>query len=241
MLLLTLFRSFAPPPSSPGENARITFTGKVLLEIEILPKDSADQQKNSNGRKAPNEYPVIAEPNRPADSFLWILNPLKALKYILWKNYWKQILCLICLGFVILAVYVFAYTAPETFAKVMMMFGIPPEWLLWFGIDIRQNATAVVCANLTNATWDSGKTDPASCSGDIRHGTLVCTSNYTTYVLWNNCSHVDYTVQASAGADMSLLSTPGWTGEPDLSLVPEGAAYDSALVPDSAPPPSLIQ
>ena len=74
-------------------------------------------------------FPGFSLPHsRPDTSFLWFMNPLKTLKYILWKNWkWKILKIFLFLCFVAFLA-LFLYTVPE--ATVNKMWGL---WCGWRG------------------------------------------------------------------------------------------------------------
>lgn len=80
-------------------------TGKVELEIELLPLDEAVKNPVGHGREPPHGLPP---PKRPDTSFQWFFNPLRSARFCL-KIHRKHIvgfgltLCLIV--FVVLAIY----------------------------------------------------------------------------------------------------------------------------------------
>lgn len=59
--------------------------------------------------------------SRPDTSFMWFLNPLKTLKYILWRNFKFKILKLLIFLFFVLMIVLFFYAMPD--ATVNAIFG----------------------------------------------------------------------------------------------------------------------
>ncbi|CAK1554752.1 unnamed protein product [Leptosia nina] len=66
------------------DNEEMELTGKVEAEIHLLTREEAEKVPAGLGR---NEPDPLDKPNRPDASFMWFLNPLKSLRYILWHNY----------------------------------------------------------------------------------------------------------------------------------------------------------
>jgi dysferlin len=87
----------------------------VELSLELLLDGEAGALPVGKGRAEPNLHPKLEEPNRPDDSFLWILSPWKAMRYILWKNYKDKIMILLGIIIFCLFCYVFYITFPEIF------------------------------------------------------------------------------------------------------------------------------
>ncbi|KAK4877630.1 hypothetical protein RN001_010136 [Aquatica leii] len=99
------------------DNEDLELTGKVEAELHLLTKEEAEKCPVGYGR---NEPEPLDKPNRPDSSFMWFMNPLKSLRYILWQNYkWKilKMTIILCIGFIIL---VFIYSFPGYTAKRML-------------------------------------------------------------------------------------------------------------------------
>ena len=86
--------------------------GKIEVEIELLTAAEAALKPVGKGRKDPNMFPTLDKPVRPATSFNWLTSPLKALRYILWKNYWQYLLALLFLAICIAYLVIFLYHSP---------------------------------------------------------------------------------------------------------------------------------
>ncbi|XP_055296702.1 otoferlin isoform X2 [Sitodiplosis mosellana] len=99
------------------ENDELELTGKVEAEIHLLTKEESEQNPAGHGR---NEPDALEKPNRPDASFMWFLNPLKSIRYIVWHNYKWSILK----GFIILAVafmlLLFFYSVPGYTVKKLL-------------------------------------------------------------------------------------------------------------------------
>ncbi|XP_047105001.1 otoferlin-like [Schistocerca piceifrons] len=99
------------------ENEEMELTGKVEAEIHLLTKEEAEKNPAGLGR---NEPDPLDKPNRPDASFMWFLNPLKSIRYIVWHNYkWAilKILVILALAVVLL---LFFYSVPGYTVKKML-------------------------------------------------------------------------------------------------------------------------
>ncbi|XP_056017603.1 otoferlin-like isoform X2 [Ostrea edulis] len=92
-------------------------TGKVEAELHLMASEEAEKHPAGLGR---NEPDPLEKPNRPDSSFIWFLNPLKSIRYILWHNYkWVIIKVLVVLLLTALLV-LFFYSMPGYTVKKMM-------------------------------------------------------------------------------------------------------------------------
>ncbi|XP_059059908.1 otoferlin-like [Achroia grisella] len=66
------------------DTEEMELTGKVEAEIHILTREEADKVPAGLGRSEPDP---LDKPNRPDASFMWFLNPLKSIRYIIWHSY----------------------------------------------------------------------------------------------------------------------------------------------------------
>ncbi|XP_076380507.1 otoferlin isoform X2 [Megalopta genalis] len=99
------------------ENENMELTGKVEAEIHLLTKEEAEQNPAGYGR---NEPDPLDKPNRPDASFMWLLNPLKSIKYIVWHNYkWAILKSIVVIGIVILLL-LFFYAIPGYSVKKLL-------------------------------------------------------------------------------------------------------------------------
>ncbi|XP_076628524.1 otoferlin isoform X2 [Colletes latitarsis] len=99
------------------ENEDMELTGKVEAEIHLLAKEEAEKNPAGFGR---NEPDPLDKPNRPDASFMWFLNPLKSIKYIVWHNYkWAILKAFVTIGIVIL-VLLFFYAIPGYSVKKLL-------------------------------------------------------------------------------------------------------------------------
>ncbi|XP_011692063.1 PREDICTED: otoferlin-like isoform X2 [Wasmannia auropunctata] len=99
------------------ENEDMELTGKVEAEIHLLTKEEAEKIPAGFGR---NEPDPLEKPNRPDASFMWFLNPLKSIKYIVWHNYkWAILKAVIAIGLIILLL-LFFYAIPGYSVKKIL-------------------------------------------------------------------------------------------------------------------------
>ncbi|XP_050683960.1 otoferlin-like [Leptidea sinapis] len=99
------------------DNEEMELTGKVEAEIHLLTREEADQMPAGLGRSEPEP---LDKPNRPDSSFIWFLNPLKSLRYILWHNYkWTIIRTLGVIGLALI-IFIFIYAVPGYLAKKLL-------------------------------------------------------------------------------------------------------------------------
>ncbi|CAB3993921.1 myoferlin-like isoform X2 [Paramuricea clavata] len=95
-------------------------TGKVELTIELLDCDEAESKPAGKGHDEPNQHPALKKPKRPETSFLWIANPWKSFRFVIWRNYKWYIIGFIVLALIVLLVGLFIYSAPGYSVKKIM-------------------------------------------------------------------------------------------------------------------------
>ncbi|XP_017781557.1 PREDICTED: otoferlin-like isoform X2 [Nicrophorus vespilloides] len=99
------------------DNEDLELTGKVEAEIHLLSKEEAEKNPVGLGRSEPD---ALEKPNRPDASFMWFLNPLKSIRYIIWHNYkWKILKVFIILALAII-ILLFIYAIPGYSVKKMI-------------------------------------------------------------------------------------------------------------------------
>nr|CAD7457538.1 unnamed protein product [Timema tahoe] len=91
------------------ENEEMELTGKVEAEIHLLSKEEAEKNPAGLGRNDPDP---LDKPNRPDASFMWFLNPLKSIRYIVWHNYKWAILKLLVVFALAIVLLLFFYSVP---------------------------------------------------------------------------------------------------------------------------------
>ncbi|XP_030026974.2 otoferlin [Manduca sexta] len=97
------------------DTEEMELTGKVEAEIHLLTREEADKVPAGQGR---NEPDPLDKPNRPDASFMWFLNPLKSIRYIIWHNYkWTilkaTIIIVVAVMFLLLVYAVPGYTVKK--------------------------------------------------------------------------------------------------------------------------------
>ncbi|XP_052752524.1 otoferlin-like isoform X2 [Galleria mellonella] len=97
------------------DTEEMELTGKVEAEIHLLTREEADKVPAGLGR---NEPDPLDKPNRPDASFMWFLNPLKSIRYIVWHNYkWTilkiSIILVLAIMFLLLVYAVPGYTVKK--------------------------------------------------------------------------------------------------------------------------------
>ncbi|KAJ8967783.1 hypothetical protein NQ317_005560 [Molorchus minor] len=99
------------------DNEEMELTGKVEAEIHLLTKEEAEKNPVGLGRSEPDS---LEKPNRPDSSFMWFMNPLKSIRYIIWHNYkWTILKIIIILGLAIV-ILLFFYSIPGYTVKKMI-------------------------------------------------------------------------------------------------------------------------
>ncbi|KAJ1523524.1 hypothetical protein ONE63_001375 [Megalurothrips usitatus] len=99
------------------ENEEMELTGKVEAEIHLLTKEEAEKNPAGLGR---NEPDPLEKPNRPDASFMWFLNPLKSIRYIVWHNYKWAILKVFIVLAVAVMLLLFFYSVPGYTVKKIL-------------------------------------------------------------------------------------------------------------------------
>ncbi|XP_069829285.1 otoferlin isoform X8 [Dendropsophus ebraccatus] len=100
-----------------NENDEMELTGKVEAELHLLSAEEAEKSPAGLGR---NEPDPLEKPNRPDTSFIWFLNPLKSIKYLICNRY-KWLIIKIVLALLLLAmVALFLYSMPGYMVKKLL-------------------------------------------------------------------------------------------------------------------------
>ncbi|ESN95703.1 hypothetical protein HELRODRAFT_114638 [Helobdella robusta] len=98
-----------------GEEMELT--GKVEAELHLLTSEEVEKHPAGQGRSEPDP---LEKPNRPDTSFVWFLNPIKSLKYILWHNYRWLVLKVLFIILLSLLFILFFYSLPGYTVKKML-------------------------------------------------------------------------------------------------------------------------
>ncbi|XP_028653179.2 otoferlin isoform X9 [Erpetoichthys calabaricus] len=100
-----------------NENDEMELTGKVEAELHLL---TAEEAEKSPAGLARNEPDPLEKPNRPDTSFIWFLNPLKSIKYLICNRY-KWLIIKIVLALLALAMLgLFLYSMPGYMVKKLL-------------------------------------------------------------------------------------------------------------------------
>ncbi|CAB3259049.1 unnamed protein product [Arctia plantaginis] len=99
------------------DTEEMELTGKVEAEIHLLTHDEAEKVPAGLGR---NEPDPLDKPNRPDASFMWFLNPLKSIRYIVWHNYKWTILKTSLTILLALLFLIFVYAVPGYTVKKLL-------------------------------------------------------------------------------------------------------------------------
>ncbi|XP_052746509.1 otoferlin [Bicyclus anynana] len=91
------------------DSDEIELTGKLEAEIHLLTKEEAEKSPAGLGRGEPD---ALDKPNRPDASFMWLINPLKSIRYILCHNSKWCMFKYAVITFVAMFLLVFLYHAP---------------------------------------------------------------------------------------------------------------------------------
>uniref|UniRef100_T1K839 Ferlin C-terminal domain-containing protein n=1 Tax=Tetranychus urticae TaxID=32264 RepID=T1K839_TETUR len=84
-------------------------TGKVEADFELLTAEEADANPVGLAREAPQP---LDQPQRPENSFLWITNPWKSFRYIIWSRRKWFFLKMMIFIFLFLFILLFVYSLP---------------------------------------------------------------------------------------------------------------------------------
>ncbi|KAH9636494.1 hypothetical protein HF086_002194 [Spodoptera exigua] len=99
------------------DTEEMELTGKVEAEIHLLTREEADKVPAGLGR---NEPDPLEKPNRPDASFMWFLNPLKSIRYIVWHNYKWTILKASIIILLTLMILLLVYAVPGYTVKKLL-------------------------------------------------------------------------------------------------------------------------
>ncbi|GBN60970.1 Otoferlin [Araneus ventricosus] len=105
------------PVTARKNRGETRLTGKIEAEIRLLTQEEAEKNPAGRGRKGPD---ALEEPKRPETSFINILNPLKTLRYAVWKNYKFKIIKVAIFVALALVFVLFFYSAPGYMAKKVL-------------------------------------------------------------------------------------------------------------------------
>uniref|UniRef100_F6VBE4 C2 domain-containing protein n=1 Tax=Ciona intestinalis TaxID=7719 RepID=F6VBE4_CIOIN len=102
------------PFTAKNDQDELEITGKVEAEISLLTAEEAEKNPAGYGREEPDP---LEKPNRPDTSFVWFMNPLKSLRYLICARFkWLIIKVFIALLLIALLV-LFIYSSPSWIMK----------------------------------------------------------------------------------------------------------------------------
>ncbi|XP_067328052.1 otoferlin isoform X3 [Anolis sagrei] len=99
------------------ENDEMEMTGKVEAELHLL---TAEEAEKSPAGLARNEPDPLEKPNRPDTSFIWFLNPLKSIRYLICTRYKWLIIKIVLALLLIIMVGLFLYSMPGYMVKKLL-------------------------------------------------------------------------------------------------------------------------
>ncbi|XP_043918777.1 otoferlin isoform X5 [Protopterus annectens] len=100
-----------------NENDELELTGKVEAELHLL---TAEEAEKSPAGLARNEPDPLEKPNRPDTSFIWFLNPLKSIKYLICNRYKWLIIKIVLALLLLVMVGLFLYSMPGYMVKKLL-------------------------------------------------------------------------------------------------------------------------
>ncbi|XP_028983374.1 myoferlin [Betta splendens] len=87
--------------------------GKVEMTLEIVEEKEREERPAGKGRDEPNMNPKLDPPKRPDTSFFWFTNPLKSMKFIIWRRFRWIFIGVILLLLVLLFLGILFYSLPN--------------------------------------------------------------------------------------------------------------------------------
>uniref|UniRef100_A0A8B9DAY7 Otoferlin n=1 Tax=Anser cygnoides TaxID=8845 RepID=A0A8B9DAY7_ANSCY len=95
----------------------LSVQGKVEAELHLL---TAEEAEKSPAGLARNEPDPLEKPNRPDTSFIWFLNPLKSIKYLICTRYKWLIIKIVLALLLLIMVALFLYSMPGYMVKKLL-------------------------------------------------------------------------------------------------------------------------
>ncbi|XP_042658937.1 otoferlin isoform X4 [Tyto alba] len=99
------------------DDDELEITGKVEAELHLL---TAEEAEKSPAGLARNEPDPLEKPNRPDTSFIWFLNPLKAIKYLICTRYKWLIIKIVLALLLLMMIALFLYSMPGYMVKKLL-------------------------------------------------------------------------------------------------------------------------
>ncbi|XP_032877367.1 otoferlin isoform X1 [Amblyraja radiata] len=100
-----------------NENDELELTGKVEAELHLL---TAEEAEKSPAGLARNEPDPLEKPNRPDTTFIWFLNPLKSIKYLICTRYKWLIVKIVLALLLVIMIGLFLYSMPGYMVKKLL-------------------------------------------------------------------------------------------------------------------------
>eukprot|EP00075_Anas_platyrhynchos_P022021 XP_027311274.1 otoferlin isoform X3 [Anas platyrhynchos] len=100
-----------------GLSRSLSVQGKVEAELHLL---TAEEAEKSPAGLARNEPDPLEKPNRPDTSFIWFLNPLKSIKYLICTRYKWLIIKIVLALLLLIMVALFLYSMPGYMVKKLL-------------------------------------------------------------------------------------------------------------------------
>ncbi|XP_060549087.1 otoferlin isoform X2 [Pantherophis guttatus] len=100
-----------------NENDEMEMTGKVEAELHLL---TAEEAEKCPAGLARNEPDPLEKPNRPDTSFIWFLNPLKSIRYLICTRYKWLIIKIVLALLLLIMVALFLYSMPGYMVKKLL-------------------------------------------------------------------------------------------------------------------------
>ncbi|XP_071807797.1 otoferlin-like isoform X5 [Asterias amurensis] len=100
-----------------SEHEEEELTGKVEAEITLFTEEEAEKSPAGYARDEPDP---LEKPNRPDTSYVWFLNPLKALRYVIWTRFKWTIITFLLLLLLVVFLALFFYNVPPYTVKKLM-------------------------------------------------------------------------------------------------------------------------
>ncbi|XP_013379026.1 otoferlin isoform X3 [Lingula anatina] len=105
-----------PFTAKSAENDDLEITGKVEAELHLITAEEAEKHPAGLGRSEPDP---LEKPKRPDTSFIWFLNPLKSIRYILCNTYKWLIIKILVFTLLVALLVLFFYAMPGYTVKKM--------------------------------------------------------------------------------------------------------------------------
>jgi len=102
------------PFTAKSDQDELEITGKVEAEISLLTVEDAEKNPAGIGRDEPDP---LEKPNRPDTSFVWFMNPLKSLRYLICSRFKWLIIKIVIVVVLMALVVLFIYSSPSWLMK----------------------------------------------------------------------------------------------------------------------------